>query len=111
MRRAARQDANATEIANAFRGLGCSVEFLSPARRGGLPDLLCGYGRYITFLVEVKQPGQNLNPDQVRWHAEWEGVSPFVVRTLEDVGAIVRAIEAHPPTPLRTPVNSAKEEP
>lgn len=88
MRRAAKSDNNTAEIANAFRGLGCSVEYLSPARRGGLPDLLVGIdGR--TLLVEVKAEKGKLSDDQINWHASWRGAPPHIVRTLEDVGHIV----------------------
>lgn len=69
------------------------MEVLSPARRGGLPDLLVGVGFHTTLLVEVKEGSQKLSEDQVKWHASWRGAPVHVVRKLEDVGALVRAVE------------------
>lgn len=90
-------DANHHEIANAFRGLGCSVQSLADVGKG-CPDLLvgidCGNLR-VNLLVEVKAfPAGTLkgelNDDQTRWHESWRG-QVATVRSLEDVGRLVKA--------------------
>lgn len=94
MRRAARTDANHSEIVDAFRKLGCSVLSLAPIGRG-VPDLLVHRaGRYA--LVEVKDgskvpSARKLTPDQERFHAEWRGpiwTCLSVAGVVEIVGAL-----------------------
>lgn len=74
--RAAKIDANQNEIVAALRKIGCSVQILSSVGRG-CPDILAGF-RGKNFLIEIKDgskppSGQKLTPDQVEWHANWNG--------------------------------------
>ncbi len=96
MRRAANLDTNHGEIVNAFRGLGCSVQSLAGCG-SGVPDLLVGVpgNPALNLLVEVKAfPAGTVkgepNEEQRVWHSEWRG-HVAVVRSLEDVGLLVRA--------------------
>lgn len=78
MRRAARVDENQRAIVKALRKAGASVQPLHTVG-DGVPDLLVGIGGK-TFLVEVKNEKGTLTPDQIRWHSEWRGAKPLVVR-------------------------------
>ncbi|MCG3770463.1 MAG: hypothetical protein JW384_01613 [Nitrosomonadaceae bacterium] len=74
--RAAKIDANQTEIVTALRKIGATVQILSAVGQG-CPDLLIGY-KGKNYLVEVKDgskpPSQRkLTPDQVVWHRDWKG--------------------------------------
>lgn len=74
--RAARTDANHTEVVKALRSAGAFVRSLA-AVGDGMPDLLVTVnGR--TALIEVKdgkkvKSAQKLTPDQIKFHAEWTG--------------------------------------
>jgi len=86
MRRAARIDANQTQIVSALRSVGASVELLSAVGKG-CPDLLVGY-RGVNLLMEVKDgkkpPSERkLTSDQIVWHTEWKGVV-FLVTSVHD---------------------------
>lgn len=85
MRRAAKTDANHTELVAAFRSLGYSV--LSLARLGsGVPDaLVARNGR--SALVEFKSLKGKLNRDQLDFVTQWHGVIE-VARSVDDVLAI-----------------------
>lgn len=72
--RAAKVDANQSEIVAALRKAGASVQPLHSVGQG-VPDLLCAIAG-VTFLVEVKDgekppSAQKLTPDQVEWHSKW----------------------------------------
>ena len=74
--RAAKIDANQTEIVTTLRKIGATVQILSTVGQG-CPDLLVGY-KGKNYLVEVKDgskpPSQRkLTPDQVEWHRDWKG--------------------------------------
>ena len=76
MRRAAKVDANQTEIVKALRQVGASVQSLAATGKG-VPDLLVGF-RGKNLLLEVKDGGKvksdrKLTPDQVEWHQGWRG--------------------------------------
>jgi hypothetical protein len=68
MRRAARIDANATQVVTALRAAGAYVWII------GLPvDLLVGYKGH-TFLVEIKDgPKKRLTALQEVFFAKWDG--------------------------------------
>jgi hypothetical protein len=97
--RAKRRDANEPPIVQALENAGAFVQRLDDGQ--GTPDLLVGYaGR--TYLLEVKLPlgprggavgHQNLNDEQVEWHAGWHecGGTLLVVRTPDEA---LRAIGA-----------------
>ena len=74
VRRAAKVDANQTEIVKALRQVGASVQSLA-STGNGVPDLLVGI-RGLNFLIEVKdgakpRSDRKLTPDQVVWHQGW----------------------------------------
>jgi len=76
LRRAARVDANQTEIVKALRQIGCSVFSLSSVGHG-VSDILVGF-RHRNLLIEIKDgskpPGaRKLTPDQIIFRAEWRG--------------------------------------
>ncbi len=87
MRRAAKVDANQTEIVTALRKTGGSV--LSLAAIGqGCGDLLYGFGGR-TFLCEVKDgskppSARKLTPDQIKFRDSWKG-DYTVLESVEDV--------------------------
>ena len=96
MRRAARVDRNQTEIAAAFRSMGCSVVSLA-AHGKGLPDLLVGVA-WRNLLVEVKDSQKapsrrRLTPDQEAFKANWRG-SVLYVDDVSDVPTIVNAMRS-----------------
>lgn len=85
--RAAKVDKNQTEIVNAFRRMGFSVQHLHTVG-GGVPDLLIGRGG-VNLLVEVKDGGKaKLTVDQIKWHNEWRG-QIAIVRNIDDVIKLV----------------------
>lgn len=79
-------DANHNEIAEALRACGASVQSLADVG-GGVTDLLVGF-RGMNFLLEVKQPGEELRPNQRRWHNLWRG-QVATVHTIDEALAIV----------------------
>ena len=64
-------DANQPEIVAALRAVGVSVQSLASVG-DGCPDLLCAVNT-MTFIIEVKMPGERLNPRQKSWHRDWRG--------------------------------------
>lgn len=77
MRRAARVDGNQSEIIDALRLCGASVQPLHTVG-SGCPDLLVGY-RGANFLLELKVGKGKLTQDQEKWLSGWNG-DVFVVR-------------------------------
>lgn len=94
MRRAAKVDANQSEIVAALRAVGATVQPLHSVGKG-CPDLAVGY-RGQTFLIEVKDgdkfPSERrLTPDQLEWHGGWKGhvaVAETVKEALTIIGAL-----------------------
>ncbi|MEL6646642.1 MAG: VRR-NUC domain-containing protein [Pseudomonadota bacterium] len=88
--RAAKVDNNQGDIIRWFRGLGATVH---PCQRvgEGFPDLVVGY-RGVNLLVEVKQEGHKLRPNQKDWHEGWKGQC-CVVRSLEDVTGLLAGVD------------------
>ena len=86
MRRAAKVDANQSEIVAALRKAGATVQPLHTVGQG-CPDLLVGHhGRNI--LMEVKDgskppSGRSLTDDQVKWVNAWRG-QWVLVNSIED---------------------------
>lgn len=67
--RAARVDANQTQIVSALRAAGASVQSL--ARIGnGCPDILAALGNQM-YLMEIKHGKGKTNELQNRWHVAW----------------------------------------
>ena len=91
MRRAAKVDRNQSEIVQALRQIGCSVQPLH-AVGAGCPDLAVGWqGR--TFMLEVKDglapPSERqLTPAQVEFHAAWRGHVAVVTSVKSALDAI-----------------------
>jgi Holliday junction resolvase len=82
MRRAARIDANHTEIVNALREMGAMVQPLHTVGNG-CPDLLVGWRNQL-LLVEIKDGAKapserRLNDEQVKWHSAWTGYPVYVI--------------------------------
>lgn len=92
--RAARTDANQTEIVEALRLVGCSVQPLHTVGKG-CPDLLVGRSG-LNVLIEVKDgskppSARTLTPDQEIWHDNWRGqvtVVSSVHEALQAVGVV-----------------------
>jgi len=91
MRRAAKVDANQSEMVADLRACGVSVQPLHSVG-GGVPDLLCGFrGRNV--LIEVKDgskppSARKLTKDQVEWHGAWRG-QVAVAKSTEEALAIL----------------------
>lgn len=94
MRRAAKIDANQTEIVKVLRQMGCTVQPLHTVG-DGCPDLLVGaFG--VTLLMEIKDgakvpSARRLTEDQIIWHGKWTG-GPLSIVT--DIDGAVRAVNA-----------------
>ena len=90
-RRAAKVDANQTEIVQALRQIGAVVQSLA-AVGNGCADLLVGF-RGKNWLLEIKDgskppSAQKLTPDQVEWHRVWAG-HVVVVNSVESAIAAI----------------------
>ena len=57
----------------------------------GCPDLLVGYFG-TNIVIEVKQPGEKLTPDEQEWHAKWQGYAT-IVYTEDDANRILDEVE------------------
>ena len=85
-------DANHAEVKRAFELMGASVADHAKVG-GGEPDLLVGaYG--VDQQVEVKTAAGSLEPSQVEFIRDWRGRPVRVVRTLDDVCAVMRELAA-----------------
>lgn len=85
--RKAKVDINQSEIVQALRQIGCTVILLHTVG-SGVPDLLVGF-RGVTYLIEVKQAKGKTNLLQNQWHAQWNGRTPNVVRSIDEAIAAV----------------------
>jgi len=88
MRRAARVDANQSEIVRALRRAGASVQHLHDVGKG-CPDLLVGW-RGRNFLLEVKTPTGSLTQDQDDWMQGWQGQAAVVCSVSEALALLRR---------------------
>ena len=91
-RRAARVDANQSEIVDDLRKVGCSIQHLHKEGMG-CPDLCVGW-RGRNFLFEVKDPSKppserRLTEMQERWQATWAG-QVSVIHSAEDALNIMK---------------------
>lgn len=92
MRRAAKVDVNQSEIVDALRKVGCTVQSLAAIGKG-CPDLLVGVAG-VTLLIEVKDgkkppSARALTPDQLGWHGAWVG-GPLAV--VDSIDAAIRMV-------------------
>lgn len=86
MRRAAKVDANQSEIVEALRAAGISVVSLASLGRG-VPDILAASGTD-AWLIEIKGPKGTLTVDQQKWIEAWTGVV-HIVRTPDEALKLV----------------------
>lgn len=95
MRRAAKIDGNQTQIVDALRKVGASVQSLAAVGRG-VPDLLVGH-KGKTILMEIKdgrKPAyqRQITEQQAQWHQTWRG-GPVIV--VNDIGAALSALRTN----------------
>ena len=92
MRRAAKVDANHTQVVMALQAAGATVQSLAAVGQG-VPDLLVGFqGK--TLLMEVKDgqkppSARRLTEQQIIWHGAWRGGPVAIV---DGVDAALRAL-------------------
>lgn len=92
MRRAAKVDANHTQVVTALQAAGATVQSLAAVGQG-VPDLLVGFqGK--TLLMEVKDgqkppSARRLTEQQITWHGAWRGGPVAIV---DGVDAALRAL-------------------
>lgn len=94
MRRAARTDANQTDIVDALRDVGASVSVTSMVG-SGFPDIVVGY-RGINYLMEIKDGSKppskrRLTSDEQEFHDLWRG-SVIVVQNVDEALKAIGAI-------------------
>jgi hypothetical protein len=91
-----RTDGNQTIIVKALRKAGASVLILSSLGHG-CPDLAVGYdygrGDMRTWLFEVKEPGEGLTPDEMKFFRTWHGRVDIVYGPNEAIEIVRGAIE------------------
>lgn len=83
-----RRDGNHTAIERALRAVGISVVDTHEIG-SGVPDLLWG-SRQVTGLMEIKLPGEELEPHQADWHQSWRGGRVLVARTPEEAIRLIQ---------------------
>jgi Holliday junction resolvase len=88
MRRAAKTDRNQSQMVGELRQMGFSVLLLHRVGQG-CPDLLVGRGGRL-LLVEVKDKGGKLTPDEKEFFDGWNEYA-IVARSSEDVLAAFEA--------------------
>ena len=97
-RYAARTDANQSEIVEALRTVGCTVQPLHAVGQG-VPDLLVGRSG-VNILLELKDgskrpSARKRTPAQLSWHDAWRGqvvTVSSVQEALEAVGVPFRGV-------------------
>lgn len=97
VRRTPKLDANQNAIVAALRQYGATVQSLA-AIGNGCPDILVGW-RGKTAILEIKDgakpPSKRaLTPDQLDWHARWQGGTLAVVDNIESAIRVLRVMEA-----------------
>lgn len=90
-RRAARTDANQTEIVDGLRDFGASVFITSQLKK--FADILVGY-KGLNYLMEIKDgkkppSARKLTPDEEEFHDNWLG-QIAIVESLEDAIKVIR---------------------
>lgn len=74
-------DSNQREIVEGLREFGATV-FDTHMVGHGFPDIVVGYGGK-NYLFEIKTDGGRLTPDEVKFIANWRGIT-YLVRCIED---------------------------
>jgi hypothetical protein len=86
-------DRNHAEVVKALRQIGCTVQSLAPVGQG-CPDILVGFRErnYVLEIKDGKKPPseRKLTPDEIHWHANWNG-QKAVVGTVDEA---LRAVGA-----------------
>ena len=95
MRRAAHVDSNQSEIVDALRAAGASVEPKLARVGEGCPDLLVGI-RKVTTVFEIKDGNKppskrRLTKDEEKWHNSWSG-SVYIVESVEQALQILTTL-------------------
>ena len=80
-----RRDANEKEIVEYFMKRGFSVERLNTPL-----DLLIGYKKR-NYLIEVKMPKKNLNANQEKFTAGWQG-QWIIIRSIEQAAVFADSL-------------------
>lgn len=84
--RAAKVDANQSEIVAALRSVGATVQPLHTVGKG-CPDIVAGFrgSNYFLEIKDGKKPpsARALTSDQVEWHGGWKG-QVVVVKTVDE---------------------------
>ena len=93
MFRAARVDANQSEVTKALRKIGASVQLLHSVGKG-CPDMLVGY-KGNNYLLEIKDGGKpesarKLTAEQTIWHFDWKGQVAIVTNPQEAIDKILQ---------------------
>jgi len=87
-------DGNTKGIVKKWSDAGRVADYWQPVnRQKGQPDLVIPFAG-ITWLVEIKKPGEDLSDDQRKWHAKWlaAGGGPIaVIHSFEELCVAVGA--------------------
>lgn len=86
MRKYGKVDANHSEIVDALRKIGASVQSIASVG-SGCPDLVVGF-RGRNYLFEIKGQGAKLTEDEHDWHRDWKGLVD-VVHSIEETFRIL----------------------
>lgn len=89
--RAYRVDANQKEVVAALRKQGWTVQHLHKVGEG-CPDILVGVGKKHNILLEIKDGDGKLTPQQIIWHADWQGQKAVVRTADEAISAVLKAV-------------------
>ena len=79
-------DNNQTEIVEALRSVGATVQSIASIGKG-CPDLLVGY-RYKNYLMEIKDGLNKLTKHEELWQSKWMGCC-YNVRTVDEAYLII----------------------
>lgn len=90
--RAYRVDANQKEIVAILRRQGWTVQHLHKVGEG-CPDILVGVDKKYNVLLEIKDGDGKLTPQQIIWHADWQGQAAIVRTAVEAIQAVRDAIK------------------
>ena len=98
MHMAAKTDANQSEIVQAMRRMGASVQHTHMIGRG-CPDILAGI-RGVNLFLEVKDGKKSpskrrLTPDETEWHDSWRG-QVAIVESIDDALALLNSVGHEP---------------
>ena len=93
-RRAAKVDANQTDITQAIRQMGATVLHTHQLGQGA-PDLAVGW-RGVNLLIEIKDGSKppskrKLTPDEQEWHDNWRG-QVAIVESVEDAVRLLNSV-------------------